>query len=545
MNEKVPRPSDRPAPGSLSVREVLALDLLADARVLAGEDGLERRVQRMNVMSVPDVVRWTKEHELLLTTGYPLPKAPDALVQLLTGLDRRGVAAVGIKYGSYGPGLAPEALLAADKMGLPIIDIPEAVPFDDLLTQVLSRIVNRQAAVLARTQQIHEALLHIVLGGGGLDDIVRELSAALGGAGVICLDAAGLVLAQAADEAHWHRLRADDMLAAEGVVAVSRLRTSRHAVAAPVLAGTLRHGYLVVVPGTAALPAETEVMVQQSSIAAALEITKRLAVNSVERHFQSSALYELVTEGDRDASDLPPRAASSGWDLDRPLIVLIARPSPASADPPRNELRLQHDIDAWVNTVQRTDRHAVAGGLGRDLVAVCGADQGAEQTARVIGAHMRDTTRRAFSIGVSDIVSGANALPTGYRHARKALNIAEKTGRVGLILPYEALGLYRLLDSVTDQAQQAFVDEVLGTVLGRPAEEQAELLRTLDVLLAQHLNVAGSARTLGIHYNTLRYRISKLERLIGPFTEDSELSVQLSVAVEILRLRDNPTAAQA
>lgn len=509
--------------------------------MLAGADGLDRRVQRLNVMSVPDVARWTKENELLLTTGYPLPKSAETLVQLLTELDSRGVAAVGIKYGSYGPGLMPEALRAADSLGLPIIDIPELVPFDDVLSQVLSRIVNLQAAVLARTQRIHEALLHIFLSGGGLEDIVRELSAALGGAGVICVDVAGLTLAQAADRLHWQRLRAGDMLDADDVIAVSRLRTSRSVVIAPVLAGALQHGYLVAVPGPAELPAEAEVMVQQSSMVAALEITKRLAVSSAERHFQSSALHELVTDGGRAVGDAPSRAASFGWDLDRPLIVLVARPSRSSAAPVQSDLRLQHDIEAWVNTLRRIDPRAAAGGLGRDLVAVCGPGQGTEATGRAVGAFMRDTTRRTFSVGVSEVVTGADAVPAGYRHARMALNAAQKASP-GLSLTYEALGLYRLLDTVTDQAQQAFVDEVLGSVLTRPADERAELLKTLEVLLAHQLNVAESARTLHVHYNTMRYRIGKLKRLVGPFTEDDRLRLQLSVALEILRMRQMPDA---
>ncbi|MBO0828599.1 MAG: PucR family transcriptional regulator ligand-binding domain-containing protein [Streptosporangiales bacterium] len=142
----------QPDPGSVSVRETLGFEMLAEARVLAGTRGLDRRVQRLSVMTVPDIVRWTKDHELLLTTGYPLPNAPQELVKLLTELDARGVAAVGVKYGSYGPGILPEALDAADTLGLPIIDIPEAVAFDDLLSHVLSHIVNRQADATTRSR---------------------------------------------------------------------------------------------------------------------------------------------------------------------------------------------------------------------------------------------------------------------------------------------------------------------------------------------------------------------------------------------------------
>lgn len=44
--------------GGLSVRDVLQVSSLADARVVAGWDGLDRIVQRMNVMEVPDVLPW-------------------------------------------------------------------------------------------------------------------------------------------------------------------------------------------------------------------------------------------------------------------------------------------------------------------------------------------------------------------------------------------------------------------------------------------------------------------------------------------------------
>ncbi|HEX6443692.1 MAG TPA: PucR family transcriptional regulator ligand-binding domain-containing protein [Streptosporangiales bacterium] len=524
----------RPVPGSVSVREILDFEMLAEARVLAGAGGLDRRVQRLNVMTVPDIVRWTKDHELLLTTGYPLPDAPEELVKLLTELDARGVAAVGVKYGSYGPGIAPEALDAADGLGLPIIDIPEAVAFDDLLSHVLSQIVNRQAAALAYAKEIHEALLHIFLGGGGLDDIARELSAALDGAGVICVDPAGRVLAEVAEPRHWQRLRADRFLDEDGTVAVNRLRAaSAYVTAAPVLAGTLQHGQLLAVRADEPLPAEAEVMVQQSAMVAALEITKRLAVSSAERHFESNAIHDLLAGADRDVEHALERAASFGWDLDRRLVVVVAREDAAED----GEARHHYDVDTWVTIVHRHDRGAVAGLLGRDLVAVCGVGGGPEPVARALADGMRDSTRRAFALGVSGVVDAARELPAGYRHARTALDIGRRTYGHGAVTLYERLGLYRLFNAVGDPAElRTFVDETLGAVLARPPDERADLLHTLDVLLAHRLNVAESARVLHFHYNTLRYRIRKLTGLVGPFTEDSRLCLRLGVALEVLHM---------
>jgi purine catabolism regulator len=526
-------------PGSLSVREILAFELLDGARVLGGAAGLDRRVQRLNVMTVPDIVRWTKVRELLLTTGYPLPHEPQALIRLFTELDARGVSAVGVKYGAYGPGLMPEALRAADELGLPIIDIPENVAFDDLLGRVLSDLSNRQASALAHAREIHEALLQIFLSGGGLEDIVRELSAALRGAGVICVDTRGQVLAQVAGREHWDRLRRHDLLHDDGAFAAGRMtKDTSGVVSAPVLAGMLRHGQLLAVAGDDALPPEAETMVQQSAMVAALEVTQRLAVSAVERHFESNAIHELLTGGDQATGDTLSRAASFGWDLERPLLVVVARRD-RSPDEARGEPWHENDIGAWVSTVRSVDRCAVAGALGRDLVAVCGADAPAEATGRALADGVHGVMRRSFSAGVSGVVDRPTDLPLAYQNARTALDLAQKTGGPGAVMAYAGLGLIRLLNAVRDPAElRTFVDETLGAVLALPTEERDDLLRTLTVLLDSCLNIAESARVLHFHYNTMRYRTRKLKRLIGPFTDDPPLRTRLSVALQILDMRE-------
>ena len=190
----------------LKVRGLLDLPSLAGSEVLAGATGLDQLVSRINVMEVPDILPWVKPHELLLTTGFSLrdaetghPFEADALVELVTGLADREVAAFGIKAGRYLDDLPDAVLAAADRLGFPILRLPEEVAFDDVMSDVFTQLVDRQAWALDVADRLHRALTAIVLGGGDQPQIAEEFASLFGAAVLICtLD--GRVQTMAGDE---------------------------------------------------------------------------------------------------------------------------------------------------------------------------------------------------------------------------------------------------------------------------------------------------------------------------------------------------------
>src|SRR4051812_24890738 len=85
----------------ITLRDALRLPALCGAQVLAGHQGLDRHVMRLGVWETPDVLPFTREDELLVTTGYPLLDRPDQLADQFAALAQHGVVAVAVKLGAY------------------------------------------------------------------------------------------------------------------------------------------------------------------------------------------------------------------------------------------------------------------------------------------------------------------------------------------------------------------------------------------------------------------------------------------------------------
>ncbi|MFF4390652.1 PucR family transcriptional regulator [Streptomyces sp. NPDC001552] len=161
-----------------------------------------------------------------------------------------------------------------------------------------------------------------------------------------------------------------------------------------------------------------------------------------------------------------------------------------------------------------------AGGTGAGGTGGTGGGVGATTTA----------VARGVTAGVADPVRGLADLPAAWEQAVAAARAAAAQPRFGPVAQWSAIGPYRLLAALAADP----VDDPAARTLLTPANR--ELARTAEVFLDCAGQAGRAAAALGIHRQTLYYRLARVEQLTGLDLDEGEDRLLLHMALKASRL---------
>ncbi|NES15020.1 MULTISPECIES: PucR family transcriptional regulator [Micromonospora] len=180
-----------------TVREVLALVPVRHGapRLVAGDAGLDRRVRWVHVAEVPDIATLLGGGELVLTTGIGLPADDAGLRAFIGDLADVGVSGLVVELGRrYVSGVPRVMAAAAERRGLPLVELRRATPFVRITEAVHALIVDAQLTELRATEEIHQRFTELSVEGAEPAEVVRQ-AAELAGCPVVLENLSRQVLA--------------------------------------------------------------------------------------------------------------------------------------------------------------------------------------------------------------------------------------------------------------------------------------------------------------------------------------------------------------
>jgi len=527
-----------------TLRQVLEVPALAGARLLAGHAGLDRVVEGLSVGAVPDVPCSTRPGEFLLATAHPLHDHPESPDQIIVDLDDAGLSALGIMFEEHIEQPSPRLLDMANERGLPVVQLPPGTSFDDVLNGFLSANLERQTRQSGQREQIRSMFLEIVLNGQGLAEISARLAEVIQRP-VAIVESGGAILAST---------QTDGLSAGSGPLTSVHLTDDNQAVLidhrlvaclqAPVRAGSRLHGHVVAF-GRSDGVSDEHFSIESAATAAALILAKQSEVVAQVQRYQSDFMRQLLRGSITEASDVRRWSEPFGWDLGRRMIVLVLK----CDDPQQNSMHgnLSPIPLAIRSPILTRDPKAAVVNLSDEIVVVTEAfawENGRANALRYARSIQEIATRAygaSVSVGMSRPVTQELDIPRAYDQAVTAFRVGRRLQGPGVASHFNELGVNRILSLVEDQDElDSFAQEVLGELAGN-SERISDLRRTLEVLLETNVNVSESARRLHYHYNTLRFRIEKLEQLVGPFRDDAQVRLNVHLALLIRRMRNPPS----
>jgi len=502
--------------------------------VRAGEDRLDVPVRWAHVSELADPVPYMEGGELLLTTALKLDaddaKAMRRYVKRLVGAGVVGLGfAVGVNYD-----VIPEVLVdTAEEEGLPLLEVPRRTPFIAISKAVSAAIAADQyrsvtAGFAAQRELTKQALTD------GPEGLLAALAAQVDGWAAL-YDASGAVVATAPE---WAGRRAARLTAD-----VERLR-DRPAPASSVVGGpdnedrvelhtlgTGRRPRAALAVGTASALGTAERYAVHSAIALLTLTTERSRSLRAAHERIGAAVLRLLLAGHSDHA----RAVAGdlyGGLLDAPFRVIVGES--ADGDPLDGlaevvESAAARSGEAVLVVAEGPERLVVLAVDGGAAVEACGEYAATRETERAAGGQEQGGEEHELVVGLS-APAGPIAAAGAYKRAEQALSVARRRGRV--LVEHEQLAAGSVLPLLADDAVRAFADGLLRPLSEHDATGRGDLVASLRAWLSRHGQWDAAAADLGVHRHTLRYRMRRVEEILGRSLDDPDVRMELWLALK-------------
>lgn len=536
----------------MTISDFLNLPNFSDLNLLAGEHGLDRELTNVTVVDTPDGTNWLNGGEFVITTAYMLHEEQD-LLDFLKVLHEKQAAGVGIKENRYITTIPESALKLADELNLPLISVPEAYPFVDIINPVLTQIINQQSLLLTQANMIHKEFLGLAINNNSVPEILRTLS------NITRIPCAFMdtrfreIYFSDESSSLMQKLQDADV---ENISGEFLEQYDHYTVANK----NEQFGFLLFEKDCLQTQGNDSIQtaLEYASIVLILHIQVRIANQQMAEKYKASFLEDLLTNNVKTDVEIHNRARLYGWDFTNGGLAAVVDINNIKKyftdrlDSNTNRMLEEATEIIFRHSIQEMHQMFPQSKYFRqsDLIVfiismpVDGREalpEQLEQTFKRLQGRLSRVSPFTITLGIGQYYENIRDISKSYSEARVAINLGYSLQWFDRILFYNRLGLYRLLAPVMNSPES----EELCMQYIRPLEDydrkyHGELLPTLQEILQNGWNLKESAAGLYIHYNSIKYRYSKICKVLNLDLADHNNRSLVEIAMKLYLLKHKP-----
>ena len=536
----------------MTISDFLNLPNFSDLNLLAGENGLDRELTNVTVVDTPDGTNWLNGGEFVITTAYMLHEEKD-LLEFLQVLHEKQAAGVGIKENRYITTIPEAALKMADELNLPLISVPEAYPFVDIINPVLTQIISRQSLLLTQANKIHKEFLGLAINNNSVPEILKTLSS-ITRMPCAFIDTHFRNIFFSDDSSSLMRKLQDADI--ENITSEFLEQYDYYTVANK----NEQFGFLLFEKGCLQTQENGNIQtaLEYASIVLILHIQVQIANQQMAEKYKASFLEDLLTNNVKTDVEIHNRARLYGWDFTNGGLAAVVDINNIKKyftdrlDSNTNrmleeatEIIFRHSIQEMHQTFpqskyfRQSDLIVFIISMPEDSRETL--PEQLEQTFRRLQSRLKMVSPFTITLGIGQYYENIRDISKSYSEARVAINLGYSLQWFDRILFYNRLGLYRLLAPVMNSPES----EELCIQYIQPLEDydrkyHGELLPTLQEILQNGWNLKESAAGLYIHYNSIKYRYSKICKVLNLDLADHNNRSLVEIAMKLYLLKHKP-----
>lgn len=537
----------------ITVEEVRKLALPIGTTILSGQEALDR------------VVTWT-------ALIYPQEIGPKPLnrgeLVILAPLERNLsipnrdalVVRQAVEAGAAAVVLAEHpstlALEEARAGNLPLLLLPVGASVREVERTVITLLLDRQAQIERRGQQVYRQLTQISSQNRGMAELVSAM-ADLTNKSVIVHDKRLRIVQQVGQPVissdDWEYVKAftgqianlpDKLRNRHQLVNLDQMvleqdlqRSGLKRLVSPIINQAIGRGYLSIIT-TGDFDEVDYLIAQYGAEACALEMAKAKAISETEKRLRGTFLDRLLI-GDISQQEAIRQGERFNHNMALPHMALVLAWQGTETPSLR---RLETLINGVVSSqredalVWQRDDHVVifyAADAENPIDSSLALAEAIRQEAR------RQQPQHRVAIGIGQKAIHVNQWRESYQDAQQAVDLARRL-ETDEPLYIGDLGVYQFILRLEDrETLLAFANHMLGPLLDYDERNRADLIKTLEAFFACHGNLSRTAEMLIVHRNTLLYRMNRISEIADMDLNrpETRLGVHLALVIRQLLLK--------
>jgi purine catabolism regulator len=514
----------------LRCRDLFELEPLKGSLLLAGKGGLDRVIDRVNVMEVPDVTDWVRPGEFLITTGYPFRNDPELFADMLPKLAEKGIAAIGIKTKRFVDEIPPSVLKLGDELNLCVLELPPNTVFSDVVSHVMEHVLNGRLFQMNVLQERVGSATQILMDGGGMQDILSCAESFVRNPVILLNSRDECLCTEETEKTHDSDIRSMDWRwirhQAKGSPYIWN-HAGREWHAWPMSNQKSNPAWLIAIEDSS-LTRLDRLTLEKIGAIAGLELMNLNVQQRIEYKYRDQFLQDWLTGRIGAESDLQLRAEVCGAAVD---VRSESHCAAILLGDGRSSARDQELLLSLRNSKMQDQVPFEVTLLQDQLIFVLQRREYAQDLIPHLQALLEGDR---FCLCLGKIAADPTSLFDSYAEARRIAAISSMSGITAEILTYDTLGVYPLLLQLAGSDElPKFLDKFITPLKEHDLKQESNLLATLQNYFHYGRNAKAAAVKMFAHYNTVLYRLERISGILGLDINHPDSCFQLELALKL------------